>query len=1097
MSHLRRDCIAAVFYSIGWLFLLDTSTQAIVYFVATDGDDQHTATEAQQISTPWKTLNHAAWNVSPGDQVIVRGGTYHEEVVMRSDGVTWKAFPGETPIVDGSVALGTLQPLQDANDFLDPNGVTIAGRFAGNVNWEDLYKVTFPVYDTSLSTYYMYRTMILEGGQLMAPSSLPQQSGNLYDDHLTYIPIDPNCFGATAFLTTSGRGEPNDFWNGAVIKIYLRNYRNVTVARYITDWDHTTQRFTFSTPLPATLSSGDSYKLENHWGCLTRPGEIYVPQTAIDGSFTVYIWPESDDDLTDFRIAKHDCGWYFYDGNDDDLTIDGFTIQNFCGSNVPTSFAIGRPAASLNTMNNCRIRNCTIRNIEGRMAIILGAPNGVIVDNCFIDNARTEWGIFARGLSMNRGTDVIIQNCSVLHCRGTNYKMTETDYGQIRNCFIGESSTHGDGIAIYENCSHIGVFHCQAVNSAIALAYQGVTHLYVIGNECQTYWYSMAHWSDSTGGDMVFLNNTMALAPGGADLISPAGFQLATDLTPGNYVVKNNIFWSTAASIPSSYTVPPNSFDKGHNCFLQNREHWAPDTGSFVCTSTGELFTDWSNPTLRDLTIKDPNAAIYQAGVNVDEVLARVEAVFLSRGPLYQYHLDVDRNGTLWADNPSIGADEFPAYNGIMNRVYNQEKNRSYAAIQQAIMDANDFEQIVVYPGTYAESINFMGKSITIRSTDPNDWRIVEATIIDPGGLGRAVTFNSREDANSILSGFTITGGAAVGTGNDSGGGICCDHASPTIQNCVVKNSYAERHGGGMYAIGSSVHISSCIFTENQSSDSGGGLFIDANSVANVTGCIFTENLSLQSGGGMVNGPNSISTTVGCVFSDNLSNEDGGGMVNDANSLATIINCTFTGNTALRCGGGMSNSFSEPNVSNCIFWDDIAFLEGPEIYNELSVPIFHHCNIAGSGGSGSWKTQIGSDQGGNIDADPLFVDAGSATVDHFQLSEGSPCIDAGENRWVPPTMNTDAAGRFRFVDDALTTDIGSEPWPVIDIGAFEYACPCNLDLSAGITLADFTLFSQNWMEEDCNLCGGADFTGDHKVSINDLVLLIANWLCGT
>lgn len=1094
MSHLRRNCIAAVFYSIGWLFLLDTSTPAAVYFVATEGDDQHTATEAQQLSTPWKTLNHAAWNVSLGDQVIVRGGTYYEEVVMRSDGVTWKAFPGETPIVDGSVALGTLHPLQDANDFLDPNGVTIAGRFEGNANWEHLYKVTFPTSDTSLSTYYMYRTMILEGGQLMAPSSLPQQSGNLYDDHLTYVPIDPNCFGATAFLTTSGRGEPNDFWNGAVVKIYLRNYRNVTVARYVTDWDHTTQRFTLSSPLPATLSSGDSYKLENHWGCLTRPGEIYVPQTAVDGSFTVYMWPDTDDDLTDFRIAKHDCGWHFYDGNDDDLTIDGFTIQNFCGSNVPTSFAIGRPAAELNTMNNCRIRNCTIQNIEGRMAIILGAPNGVIVDNCTIDNARTEWGIFSRGLSMNRGTDVIIQNCSVLHCRGTNYKFTETDYGQIRNCFIGESSTHGDGIAVYENCSHIGVFHCQAVNSAIALAYQGVTNLYVIGNECQTYWYSMAHWSDSTGGDMIFLNNTMALAPGGADLISPAGFQLATDLTPGNYVVKNNIFWSTAGSIPLSYTAPPNSFEKGYNCFLQNREHWAPGTGSFEFTSPGQLFTDWPNTTLRDLTIKDPNATIYQAGVNVDEVLARVEAVFLSRGPLYQYHLDVDRNGTPWADSPSIGAYESPAYNGITNRVYNQEKNRAYAAIHQAIMDANDFEQIVVYPGIYAEPINFMGKSITVRSTDPNDWRIVKATAIDAGGLGRAVTFNNGEDANSILSGFTITGGAAVGTGNDSGGGIYCDGASPIIQNCVVKNSYAERHGGGTFAIDSSVHISNCIFTENQASDSGGGLFIDANSIATVTGCIFTENLSLQRGGGMVNGPNSISTILGCVFSGNLSKEDGGGMVNDANSLATIINCTFTGNTALRCGGGMSNSFSDPNVSNCIFWDDIAFLEGPEVYNEHSVPIFHHCNIAGSG---SWITQIGSDKGDNIDADPLFVDAGSATVDHFQLSEGSPCIDAGDNRRVPQTLAKDLAGRFRFVDDLLTNDTGNGLWPVVDIGAFEYACPCNLDLSAGITLADFTAFSQNWMSDNCGPCNGADFTGDERVSIDDLVLLIANWLCGT
>ncbi len=1094
MSYQRgHKCVPAVllFCGICYLFVYINPIQAATFYVATDGNDSYTPTQAQHLGTPWRTLDRASRMVSFGDTVIVRGGIYYEEVVMRSDGVTWQAYPGETPIVDGSVALGMLQPLHRANDFLAPDGTSIEGRFQGNPNWRNIYKVTFPISDTSLSAYYMYRTMILEGDHLLAPSSLPQQASNLYDDHLTYTPINPGCYGETAFLTTSGREEPDGFWNGAVIKVYLRNFRNMIVTQYVTDWDAAAQRFTLSTPLPATLSAGDSYKLENHWGCLTRPGEIYVPQTAVGDYFTAYIWPETDNDLTDFRIAKHDCGWYFFDGNDDDIIVDGFTIQNFCGSNVHTSFAIGRPAAELNTMTNCRISNCTIRNIEGKVGIILGAPSNVIVENCTISNARTEWGIFSRGLSMNRGTDVIIRNCSVVQCRGTNYKFTETDYGQIRNCFIGESSTHGDGIAVYENCSHIGVFHCRAVNSAIGLAYQGVTNLYVVGNDFQTYWYSMAHWADSTGGDMIFLNNTMALAPGVSDLISAAGFQLAVDQTPGNYVVKNNIFWSTAGTIPAGYTTWPNTFERGYNCFLQDREHWTPGTGSFECTSPETLFADWSNPAIRDLTLKDPNAAIYQAGINVDDVLADVEAVFSARGSLFSSDMSADRNGTAWADRPSVGAYEY----GGVNPVYNRTKRQYYATIQQAIADANDYNEIVVSPGIYTGTINFLGKSISVRSVDPNDGAIVETTVIDAGGLGRVVTFSGGEDANSILSGLTMTGGYAAGPGDAAyGGGIYCYHASPTIKNCIVKNAYADRYGGGMYAIHSSAKISNCLFLDNEAYESGGGLYNDANCVTTLMNCMFIANSANYRGAGIFNDANSVSVIINSLFSGNISAYEGGGVFNDANSVTTLIGCTFSGNSAAFHGGGMMNVAGDPNAGNCIFWGNSALL-GNEIYNVASVPAFRHCNIAGSGGSRNWNPQIGKDRGGNIDSDPLFAVDSGLPGGSFRLSPGSPCIDAGDSNTVPHTVTYDLARRWRFVDDLLTADTGNGAWPVVDIGAYEYACMGSLDLFADVTLADFALFTRDWMNH-CYFCSEADFDGDGKVTSKDMHILIENWLCG-
>jgi hypothetical protein len=58
--------------------------------------------------------------------------------------------------------------------------------------------------------------------------------------------------------------------------------------------------------------------------------------------------------------------------------------------------------------------------------------------------------------------------------------------------------------------------------------------------------------------------------------------------------------------------------------------------------------------------------------------------------------------------------------------------------IQAAINDANDGDTVVVLPGTYTgdgnRDIDFRGKAITVRSTDPNDPTVAAATIIDCNG---------------------------------------------------------------------------------------------------------------------------------------------------------------------------------------------------------------------------------------------------------------------------------------------------------------------------------------------------------------------------
>ncbi|MBW8041183.1 MAG: hypothetical protein FVQ85_14430 [Planctomycetes bacterium] len=339
-------------------------------------------------------------------------------------------------------------------------------------------------------------------------------------------------------------------------------------------------------------------------------------------------------------------------------------------------------------------------------------------------------------------------------------------------------------------------------------------------------------------------------------------------------------------------------------------------------------------------------------------------------------------------------------------------------SIQARIYDPNvvDGHTIIVYPGTYIENINFNGKNITLRSTDPNDPNVAAVTIIDGNQNGSVVTFNSGEDANCVLNGFTITNGNA-----EYGGGIYCvlppdpppipppppppgtlseqsspevlsetNLTAPTIKNCIISNNSADR-GGGMYNENGNPIIKNCTFRENfalrygagmyngsfssptmtnctfstNSASSGGGMF-NFNSTPTMTNCALDNNLADYQGGGAYN-VFCISTLTGCTFNDNVSTDHGGGMYNDQSTL-TLTNCNFFGNSAYD-GGGLYNDQSTLTLTNCTFTDNSAigimnsrdYGTGGAIFNDHSSSNLTNCafneNSAGDFGGGIYNTQ--------------------------------------------------------------------------------------------------------------------------------------------
>ena len=95
------------------------------YYVAPQGDDAGPGTMA----SPWRTLGRATSELDPGDVVLVRAGTYAENVDIARSGsdsapITVKGFPGERPRLTGRLKVGS--------DHVRVSGFLIEGRTGTN-----------------------------------------------------------------------------------------------------------------------------------------------------------------------------------------------------------------------------------------------------------------------------------------------------------------------------------------------------------------------------------------------------------------------------------------------------------------------------------------------------------------------------------------------------------------------------------------------------------------------------------------------------------------------------------------------------------------------------------------------------------------------------------------------------------------------------------------------------------------------------------------------------------------------------------------------------------------------------------------------------
>ncbi len=312
------------------------------------------------------------------------------------------------------------------------------------------------------------------------------------------------------------------------------------------------------------------------------------------------------------------------------------------------------------------------------------------------------------------------------------------------------------------------------------------------------------------------------------------------------------------------------------------------------------------------------------------------------------------------------------------------ESDADYTSIQAAIDEAYDGDTILVNDGIYPGTIDFMGKSITVKSKNG-----YKHTILDGDGYGPVVsitakTFGNSPISNPTLEGFTIKNGAG-----DYGGGIYCDtNTSPLItNNKIVDNS----------------------------ADFGGGIYCESKSSPTITQNIIAHNTALYHGAGIYAEASGLILQNNTIFK-NSAGENGGGIAAYINSSMLLVNNTFTQNTAVDYGAGIySDEASNTSIINTILWNDGVELAG------VDPNIISSSNIKNEAFAGS---------NGNISLDPLFI---NPNQENFHLMMDSPCRDAGN----PAAQYNDR--------DGTPNDMGADGGPY---GALDTLIPYLGDIQA-------------------------------------------------
>jgi hypothetical protein len=295
-----------------------------------------------------------------------------------------------------------------------------------------------------------------------------------------------------------------------------------------------------------------------------------------------------------------------------------------------------------------------------------------------------------------------------------------------------------------------------------------------------------------------------------------------------------------------------------------------------------------------------------------------------------------------------------------------------YPTIQQGLNAAVAYDTVLVATGTYFENIIWPDTNgIKLFGSGEDD------CIIDGSSISSVIRFDSQTisfEESTLIEGFTIQNGYAHGTQRlRFGGGIFLMNASICLKNLIINNNSAVYGGGIMCFNYSDANLDNVIITNNRADENGGGLLCKWTSHAVLTNVVISNNESTFGyGGGIAVGDISEPYIFHTLISNNTAVYGGGVYFEKGN--CDLINCTIVNNYATNDGGGVYCFDPSNKIENSILWNNYP----NQLVNEADITYTDF--------------QCGWPGVGNIDLDPLFIDAAN---ENYHLTINSPCIDSG------------------------------------------------------------------------------------------------------
>jgi hypothetical protein len=484
-----------------------------------------------------------------------------------------------------------------------------------------------------------------------------------------------------------------------------------------------------------------------------------------------------------------------------------------------------------------------------------------------------------------------------------------------------------------------------------------------------------------------------------------------------------------------------------------------------------------------------------------------------------------------------------------------------YATVQAAVDATIDGDTVVVAPGTYTgvgnRDIDFGGRNITVRSSDPDDPVVVAATIIDCAQLGRGFIFQSGETTDSVIDGLTVvngfaTDGAGVYLLNGSGAtlrnSVFSDHIAPVSRGIVQVDNFPtdERDLAVVNCeivdnLGAGLQVrfirDLTVIDSTLSTNTGPGLNMTL--YGSDTLAVRGSTIAGNGGSGLIVKGSEIEV-FGCTIADNGET----GVILEGNFggvSAEMSNCSITGNTSASGAGGIRCHSDIPlTIRSCMVTGNTGRTSGG-----LQIMGFGAFEISTSTFAGNEATEFG---GGGIRAfgtDPTtirncvlwgnaapegqqlllasgFNNPAIVSVDYSDLEGGVAavsidiaCCSPSQLTFGPGNIDTDpdfidpGAGDYHLSPASAAINAGDPgfiPQPhETDIDGDQRVVAGRVDLGAdefqrpadidgdGVVGINDFLAVLAAWGPCGNACGPEDIDGDGVVGITDVLLLLADW----